>query len=187
MRRALVRVLPYALVGSFAAWLFYAATQIDFHRRPGTLGPDVWPKLILGLMLAICVYEVVRLLASPRWRGGAAGVLQEMVERTGQAHPDAAEPAAPKSLPLLLGGIALTAAYVWLIQRLGFVLATAPYVFAFIALGGYRRWLANAVTSTLGTLAMMFFFMKVVYVSLPIGAEPFAQVTIALMRLMGIR
>ena len=187
MRRALAGILPYALVGSLAAWLFYAATQIDFHRRPGTLGPDVWPKLILGLMLAICVYEIVRALVSPQWRGGAAGVLHEMVERTGQAHPDAAEPAAPKSLPLLLGGIALTAVYVWLIQRLGFVLATAPYVFAFIALGGYRRWLLNALTSVAGTLAMMFFFMKVVYVSLPIGAEPFAQVTLALMRLMGIR
>jgi hypothetical protein len=29
--------------------------------------------------------------------------------------------------------------------------------------------------------------MKVVYVSLPIGTEPFAQVTLTLMRLMGIR
>lgn len=180
-------MLSYAIVGGIAAYLFYAATQIEFHRRAGTLGPDVWPKLVLGLMLAVCVYEIVRVLVSPQWRGGATGVLQEMVERTGQAHTDAAEPAAPKSLPLLLGGIALTAVYVWLIQRLGFVLATAPYVFAFIALGGYRRWLVNAATSVVGTLVMMFFFMKVVYVSLPIGAEPFAQVTIALMRLMGIR
>jgi putative tricarboxylic transport membrane protein len=88
---------------------------------------------------------------------------------------------------MLWGGIALTAFYVWIIRDLGFVLATAPYVFAFIALGGYRRWLVNAATSVVGTLAMMFFFMKVVYVSLPIGAEPFAQVTLALMRLMGIR
>ena len=187
MRSALVRVLPYALVGSLAAWLFHAATQIDFHRRPGTLGPDVWPKLILGLLLAICTYEVVRVLFSPQWRGGATGMLQEMVERTEKAHPDAAEPVVPKSPLMLLGGIALTAVYVWLIQRLGFVLATAPYVFAFIALGGYRRWMVNAAVSVVGTLVMMFFFMKVVYVSLPIGAEPFAQVTFALMRLMGIR
>jgi putative tricarboxylic transport membrane protein len=187
VRRALVRVLPYALVGSLAAWLFYAATQIDYHRRAGTLGPDVWPKLVLGVMLAICVYEIARVLFSPQWRGGATGMLQEMVERTEQAHPDAAEPPAPKSLGMLLGGIALTAVYVWLIQRLGFVLATAPYVFAFIAIGGYRRWMVNAAVSVLGTLVMMFFFMKVVYVSLPIGAEPFAQVTLALMRLMGIR
>ena len=30
-------------------------------------------------------------------------------------------------------------------------------------------------------------FMKVVYVSLPLGVEPFSQVTFLLMRLMGIR
>jgi putative tricarboxylic transport membrane protein len=187
VRRALARVLPYAIVGGIAAWLFHAATRIDFHRREGTLGPDVWPKLILGLMLAICVYEIVRLLASPRWRGGATGMLQEMVERSGAAHDADTKPAGPGSVPLLVGGIALTALYVWLIQPLGFVLATVPYLFAFIALGGYRRWLVNAAVSGIGTLLMMFFFMKVVYVSLPIGTEPFAQVTLALMRLMGIR
>ncbi|MDF3011636.1 MAG: hypothetical protein K0S03_2432 [Burkholderiales bacterium] len=187
VRSALVRVLPYALIGGLAAWLFHAATRIDFHRRADTLGPDVWPKLILGLVLAICAYEILRALFSPQWRGGAAGVLQEMVARTEQAHPDAAEPAAPKSPGMLLGGIALTALYVWVISRLGFVLATAPYVFAFITLGGYRRWMVNAAVSVVGTLVMMFFFMKVVYVSLPIGQEPFAQVTFALMRLMGIR
>jgi putative tricarboxylic transport membrane protein len=188
VRSALARVLPYAVVGALAAWLFYAATQIDFHRRAGTLGPDVWPKLILGLMLAVCLYEVVRQILSPQRRGGAPGVLQEMVEQSRAEHGEAVDEAAPAASPLLLlGGIALTAFYVWVIQRLGFVLATAPYLAAFIALGGYRRWAINLAVSGIGTLVMMFFFMKVVYVSLPIGQEPFAQVTFALMRLMGIR
>ena len=120
MPSALARVLPYVVVGALAAWLFHEATQIDFHRRAGTLGPDVWPKLILGAMLAVCVYEVARLLLSPRYRGGAAGVLQEMVERGEAAHGEA-EPPAPRSPLRLLGGIALTVLYVWALQRLGFV------------------------------------------------------------------
>jgi putative tricarboxylic transport membrane protein len=33
----------------------------------------------------------------------------------------------------------------------------------------------------------MFIFMKVVYLSLPIGSAPFASVSLLLMRLMGIR
>ena len=178
-------MLPYAIVGSAAAYLFYVATQIDFHRRAGTLGPDAWPKLVLGLLVAVCFYEVVRLLLSRR--AGATGVLQEMVEKSMAAHGDAAEAVAPGSPLLLLGGIALTAFYVWIIQRVGFVLATAPYLAAFIALGGYRRWAVNLAVSGIGTLVMMFFFMKVVYISLPAGQEPFAQITFALMRLMGIR
>jgi putative tricarboxylic transport membrane protein len=181
--------MPYALVGALAAYLFYAATQIDFHRRAGTLGPDVWPKLVLGVMIAVCAYEIVRRLLSRERHAGASGVLHEMVEASAAKHGGGAgaEHAGPTSVPMLLGGIVLTALYVWVIQRLGFVLATAPYIFAFIALGGYRRWLVNAAVSGIGTLVIMFFFMKVVYVSLPIGAEPFAQVTLALMRLMGIR
>jgi putative tricarboxylic transport membrane protein len=175
-------MLPYAIVGAAATWLFYAATQIDFHRRAGTLGPDAWPKLVLGLLIAVCLYEIVRRLVSTA--RDAPGLLQVMVERSGA---DAAEPAAPRRPLILISGMVLTAAYVWSLPRLGFVLATAPYLVAFIALGGYRRWGVNLAVSVAGTLAMMFFFMKVVYVSLPLGQEPFARAMIGLMRLMGIR
>jgi len=54
-------------------------------------------------------------------------------------------------------------------------------------IGGFRRPVAVAVASVVGSLAFMFVFMKVVYVSLPLGHEPFSQVTFLLMRLMGIR
>jgi putative tricarboxylic transport membrane protein len=62
-----------------------------------------------------------------------------------------------------------------------------PYVAAFIALGGYRRWGVVAAVSVIGTVLLLFFFMKVVYVSLPLGQEPFLQVTLLLMKIMGIR
>ena len=38
-----------------------------------------------------------------------------------------------------------------------------------------------------GSLVFMFVFQKVVYLSLPIGHSPFAALSLALMRLMGIR
>jgi putative tricarboxylic transport membrane protein len=115
-------------------------------------------------------------------------VLDDVVEASAKAHGDAGPALAPeRHLLVLAGGVALTAAYVWIIPQLGFFLATVPYVAAFIALGGYRRWGVNAAVSVIGTLAMMFFFMKLVYVSLPLGREPFVQVTLFLMRVMGIR
>jgi putative tricarboxylic transport membrane protein len=183
----LARSLPYLLVGSAAGYLYYVATQFEFHRRAGTLGPDFWPKAILVLVIAICLYEVVKGLAFGA-RRGAAGVLEDIVEESVKEHGDAGPAVIAERRPLLLaGGIVLTALYVWVIQTLGFFLATVLYVAAFVALGGYRRWGVNAAVSLIGTLAMMFFFMKVVYVSLPLGRAPFIEVTLFLMRAMGIR
>lgn len=182
----LARIIPYVLVGSISGYLFFTATRIEFHRRAGTLGPDFWPKLVLGLLIATCLYEIVRSVLF-RGRGGAAGVLQDLVEESEAKGGGGFVHAGARSPWTLAAGIALTALYVWVIQQLGFFVATTLYVFAFIALGGYRRWGVNAAVTLIGTALMMFFFMKVVYVSLPPGQGPFAQFTFWLMQLMGIR
>lgn len=183
----LTRALPYALVGAAAGYLYYVAANFQYHARAGVLGPDFWPKALLALVIAACLYEIVMTLALGR-RDDVGGVLEEIVEESAEEHGGAAAAAPVESRPyLLLGGMALTALYVWTITKLGFFTATVPYLAAFVALGGYRRWGVIAAVSVIGTLLMMFFFMKVVYVSLPIGQEPFAQVTLLLMKLMGIR
>jgi putative tricarboxylic transport membrane protein len=41
--------------------------------------------------------------------------------------------------------------------------------------------------SIVGTLVLLFIFMKLVYVSLPIGVAPFSEVTLLLMQIMSIR
>jgi putative tricarboxylic transport membrane protein len=80
----------------------------------------------------------------------------------------------------------MTVLYVVLIETLGSSSAPRlPGVFMWI--GRYRRIGVVLLTSLIGSLAFMFMFMKVVYVSLPLGTEPFAQVSYLLMRLMGIR
>jgi putative tricarboxylic transport membrane protein len=184
----LARTLPYAIVGAAAGYLFYKAMHFEFHHRAGTLGPDFWPKAILVLLIATCVYEVGKRLFSRTPDVEVGGVLEELVEESAQDHADMGEAAAAESHPwLLLAGMALTALYVFVIQTVGFSLATAPYLALFITLGGYRRWSVIAATSVLGTLLLLFFFMRVVYVSLPIGEAPFSAVTLLLMQLMGIR
>ena len=47
--------------------------------------------------------------------------------------------------------------------------------------------IAVILTMVVGALVFMFIFMKIVYLSLPIGRPPFAEVSLALMQLMGIR
>ena len=178
------RAAPYMLVGAAGCYLYYVAAHIEYSARAGTLGPDVWPKLVLGLIVAVCAWEVARIFVL-RTDRQIEGVLGRLVE---EAPADASCEAVATPRPwLLAGGIALTAAYVALVQPLGFFCATVPYIAAFIALGGYRRWGVTAIVSLAGTLAMLFFFMKVVYVSLPLGQGPFREVTLWLMQLFGIR
>jgi len=183
----LKRLLPYAVVAAGAGCLYYAASGIRYAERAGVLGPDFWPKAILALMLVVCAWQVAAALVSGR-AGEASGVLDELIEesaaRRGGAAPEPAEESHPWRL---VGGMALSALYVWAVTRLGFFTATVLYLAAFVVLGGYRRWGVVAAVSVIGALLLLFFFMKVVYVSLPLGQEPFLQVTLALMKLMGIR
>ena len=106
-----------------------------------------------------------------------------------EARPGAREAAAPVArFPRLLAtGIALTIAYVALLSTLGFFLDTVLYIAALVRTGRYRRWPVIATVALAGALAFMFVFMRVVYLSLPIGAPPFSAVSLQLMQWMGIR
>ena len=84
-------------------------------------------------------------------------------------------------------GIALTIGYVALLGTLGFFIDTVLYIAALMWTGRYRRWPVIAAVAFAGALVFMFIFMKVVYLSLPIGSAPFATVSLLLMQLLGIR
>jgi putative tricarboxylic transport membrane protein len=163
--------------------LYFLASRIDFVAPGGRIGPDFWPKVILGLAMLTCAYQVVRTLFFDDSGEQVTGVLESIIEET------PAEPEAPQALypRLIVGGIALTVAYVVLIEHVGFFLCTFAYLAVFPWIGRYRRPLVVLASSLVGSLLFMFVFMKIVYVSLPLGHEPFSQVTFALMRLMGIR
>jgi hypothetical protein len=168
-----------------SGFLYGVALHFDYTPTQGRLGPDAWPRLILGLMMAICAYEIVKTL----FVGGkheVEGVLESIIEDAADKEPDEAAP--EKTYPHLLGlGIALTVGYVAVIQTLGFFLATALYLAIFMVLGRYRRPGVILATSLLGSLAFVVVFMKVVYVSLPLGTGPFLAVSAAILRVLGIR
>lgn len=177
------RIIPYAVVGTTAGYLYYVAVNFEFHARAGTLGPNAWPKAILALIIITCLYRIAAGLMARAQHAEVGGVLEDFV---GESDQGAAVPL--ESHPfLLLAGMALTALYVMFIQKLGFFVATVPYIALFVILGGYRRWGVTAAMSVIGTLVLLFFFMRVVYVSLPIGEAPFSAVTLFLMQVMGIR
>ena len=180
------KTLPYVIVLAIVGFLYFRATQIDFAAPGARIGPDVWPKAILALAAVACLYEIAKNLLFGKWVRDMTGVLGSVLKEVpGQDEPGEMESAAYPHL--LWIGMAMTVLYVALIETLGFFLVTAVYLALFMWIGRYRRLGVIVATSLVGSLAFMFMFMKIVYVSLPLGTEPFAQVSFALMRLMGIR
>lgn len=168
--------LPYVVVLALAAVLYAFAGRFEYAPKPGQLGPDVWPKAILAIAMLVCLIEIAWRLFEP-----ASPVLKE--EMVGEE----AEQEAPRMPHLLAAGIALALLYVGTLELLGFFIATAAYLALFMVVGRYRRWPVVAATSLLGSLAFVFVFMKVVYVSLPLGRGPFQQVSLWIFTLLGIR
>jgi len=182
MLNRLLRASPYIVVQLAAMYLYQVAGRIEFPAAPGRIGPDFWPKSILVLLGLVCFYEIIKnLLVGETFT--AAGLLEKLMKDSGATEGEEKL----RSYPLLLvGGIVLTVIYVATIDKLGFFLATIAYLALFMVIGRYRRWRVIAISSALGSLGLMFIFMKVVYVSLPLGVEPFSAVSLLLLRIMGV-
>jgi len=188
--RRLGRAVPYVVVLAIVGALYVLASRIDFTAPGGRIGPNFWPKTILLLAMVTCVYAIAKSLFFGRGderqlQGVLGSVLKEVpAEEEATLTADAPEPRYPR---LLWAGIALTVAYLFAVEKLGFFLTTALYLGIFMWIGRYRRLGVIVATSVLGALFFVFMFMKVVYVSLPLGVEPFAQVSYFLMKLMAIK
>jgi putative tricarboxylic transport membrane protein len=182
-------IAPYVVVLAIAAWLFHVSLHFQYSPRAGRLGPGIWPRAILSLTMFVCAMRIVFGLRAPRSRAAAGddgGLLQEVKAGIAQAE-EAPSPPEPRYPLLLVIGVGLTIAYVALLGTLGFALATCVYLAAMMVVGRYRRPGVIAAVALAGSLAFMFIFMKVVYLSLPIGTAPFDAVSLALMKLMAIR
>ena len=169
---------PYAALLAGAAYLYHDSNAFAAAGKAGQLGPDFWPKAVLVLLMLVCAAELARVaFFAPEAAQG------ERAPEPG-AQPELAEP--PRFPHLLVGGMVLTILYVPGIEYLGFFVATVLYLAAFMLVGRFRRMGVIAATSVLGSLAFVYVFMKIVYVSLPLGAGPFRQVSIWILAALGI-
>ncbi|MHB8493218.1 MAG: tripartite tricarboxylate transporter TctB family protein [Casimicrobiaceae bacterium] len=176
-------MLPYLLVLAGASVLTWNSLHFGFTAPGDRPGPDMWPRAILALMIVTCLVRIGTVLRSRRDGGARArsgsGEDQRVVEE-----PEAAT----RRYPLLLvAGIGLTIAYVALLTTLGFFLDSVIYIGTLIRIGRYRRWPIIAAVAVGGAFVLMLIFMKVVYLSLPIGRPPFSAISLAMMTIMHIR
>jgi len=185
----LARAAPYAALLGVAAWLYAVAARIDYVGPPERIGPDFWPKAILAVLGVLCAYEIVKSLffSGPQ---SVSGMLQSLMQEAAASEAgsaDAVSAGQRPSLPRLACGTAVTLAYVLLVDSLGFFVATAAFLCAFVMAGGYRRWGVALALGAGGSLAFVVVFMKIVYVSLPLGVGPFHALSLALLAALGVR
>lgn len=190
MRARLRLALPYAVLLFAAALLYYATTLID---RPGSggnrLGPDFWPKVIIAAMAILCIYEIGKRLIIGVTRdatGLTAGLINAPSEAEGP--PAVSDQAAetPRDNRRLAAGLLLIAAFVFGVAYVGFFIGTALFLASFSWIGGFRRPLQVGSISLIGAFVLLVTFMRVAYVSLPLGVGPFQQVSTSLLRLIGV-
>ncbi len=170
--------LPYLLLLAAAVYFYMLADGIEYSARPGSLGPDFWPKAAILLIAVVSVYEIVKAMFFDPGRE-AQGIAASL----GDAEEQAAEAEAPRYPWLLAAGAALTLAYGLLIPYLGFPLATFLFFVCFIYIGRYRSHLAIWLSALIGTAVFSILFLKVVYVSLPRGVPPFDRLSDAIINL----
>jgi putative tricarboxylic transport membrane protein len=169
------QIIPYAVGLLVSAYFYVLACQFGVVTRAGNLGPDFWPKLLLGLTMAACLYEIAKIALFHRGKALEDDAGEEKAE-------------APKRYPgLLLIGTVMTVAYVYFLNILGFILCTFLYLALFMVVGRYRKVWVIAANSGIGTLLFVVIFMKVVYVSLPLGEGPFQQFSLLGLKMLGIK
>ncbi|WJR75859.1 tripartite tricarboxylate transporter TctB family protein [Bradyrhizobium sp. NP1] len=170
-------VLPYLVVLGIAIWLFYAACNIAYTPLPDQMGPDRWPKMITAILAFVSAFEIVRRLVASAPVQIAAGEdkLNEDLLHAKQTH-----------IPMVLGTIIVTVVYLLALERCGFALSTALYSSCLMWLGGFRKPLVIMICACALTVFFTFVFMKLIFVALPLGQGPFENISLAIMRLVGV-
>ncbi len=178
MPKALRLVLPHGLLLVATVLLYWAATRIQANTGAGRIGPDAWPKAIIVFMGLLCALEIARRLAVRRRRRGPAP--------SGPEAADALRAPPEMQAGKLAAGMGLVLAYVVTVPWLGFLVATAIFLAAFPWFGGLRRPLLTAALGLAGSLALVVVFMRVAYISLPLGDGPFRALSLALLSAIGV-
>jgi putative tricarboxylic transport membrane protein len=168
-RSLLLNILPEIVLIAAAVYLFVVALGFKQVGPSDQIGPGFWPQV---LCVGIGIGALVRLG-------------QKLRSRERQVVGDVASEADELRMPRVALGIALVVGYVVGMLFLGYILATALFLIAFIYLGGQRKWYVVPL-GIASSLLFAYVFLKVVYIALPSGVGIFDQLTVLLYELLGV-
>jgi hypothetical protein len=127
--------------------------------------------MILILLIVSCGIKAGEILRARR-KAGAEGV--------------AAGPSPEVDTLKLAAMICMVIAVVYFMDMIGFPLANFIFLLLFMRIAGLRKKLPLLLTSLLGTIFLLYLFVKIVYLPLPKGQWFFDDATIFLYRLLHI-
>lgn len=171
-RAVLKVVLPLATAVACAVIaLSYVAPGVNFAAMArGVVTPVTWPKTML-----LCAASAAALLA-------LVHLLESLSLREARAPEQGEDYHEGRSI----GAIALLLAYGIGIPFVGIAWATPVFIAGWLLLGGVRKPLQVGLISILGTVGVLYFFVKLSLMPLDRGQGVFEQATVTLYRLLGI-
>jgi hypothetical protein len=188
MPERLRHVLPHTVMLLVSIVLYWAALQIDTSGTQGgqRIGPDFWPKVVIGFMGLLCLYEIVKRLVMHS-SFTAAGLTEGLDHNPAQAG-SAPEPTPEREYPAMLwAGGAVIVGYVAVVPWLGFFLSSMLFLATFVWIGGFHKPFTALIVSAVGAFGLLVIFMRVAYISLPLGEGLFRSLSTALLALIGVK
>ena len=166
----LLNIVPEVVLLVASVYLFVAAGNFRQVGNPDQLSPGFWPQVLcVGIVIGTLVRIGQKFWARKRpIVGGAVAEADEDMR-----------------MPRVALGIALVIGYLVSMLFLGYILATALFLIAFIYLGGQRKWYVIPL-GLVSSVVFAYVFLKVVYIALPSGIGVFDQLSVILYQLLGI-
>lgn len=163
---------PLAFAAAAAATTRFVTDQPEMvaQMTRGIAGPTTWPTLMLwGMFVFAFGWAVER----------AARVLRH---REGQVAAKVQSPAGWR----VWAGIVLVLAYGFSLPTLGFAVATPLYLLLWLLLGGERSSRLLAGVTVIGSVALLYMFVKLALMPLDRGVGVIGEFTVQLYRWLGI-
>jgi putative tricarboxylic transport membrane protein len=185
-KRVLGLISPVFFIISATVLLRFVAENPEMAEAMarGIAGPTTWPRFML---YAVIVCAVAWLLLDLRLVLHEYRIHQKYPARPDNASAAASSPDADgaqgSDLRIWIG-LAIIMAYGYLIPLLGFTIATLLYIAVWMVLGGIRKPIQISLVSVIGTVILLYVFVKLALMPLDRGQGIFGEITLSIYRFL---
>jgi putative tricarboxylic transport membrane protein len=138
---------------------FYATEQLPTLEIGDPLGPKAFPRL-LGILLVITAFLLLGEVIRGRKREANPAKLDDT-------------PTDPRAYIVVALAVVWTFLYFLVFEHLGYMIATAIYLFVLMSYFNRGKWLMNSLTAVLFCVGSYFMFTALLGVTLARGILPF--------------